>query len=132
MSAAEACGADTHEGMGSVWGEVCALADAAETSRSAIKIAIGEIAREKRKALVIDSGSVSESSRWKKRPVADGNRPRDLWGLRCIKRRSVLAWGMDKKEINSPKMTLNFLIWIGGVFMLLLFALLAHFVWRLF
>ena len=40
--------------------------------------------------------------------------------------------GMDKKEINSPKLTLNFLIWIGGVFMLLLFALLAHFVWRIF
>jgi hypothetical protein len=39
---------------------------------------------------------------------------------------------MDKKEINSTKLTLNFLIWIGGVFMLLLFALLAHFVWRLF
>jgi hypothetical protein len=39
---------------------------------------------------------------------------------------------MDKKEINSPKLTLNFLIWIGGVFMLLLFALLAHFVWRVF
>jgi len=40
--------------------------------------------------------------------------------------------GMDKKEINSTKMTVNFLVWIGGVFMLLLFALLAHFVWRLF
>jgi hypothetical protein len=39
---------------------------------------------------------------------------------------------MDKKEINSTKLTLNFLIWIGGVFMLLLFALLAHFVWRIF
>jgi hypothetical protein len=39
---------------------------------------------------------------------------------------------MDKKEINSTKLTVNFLIWIGGVFMLLLFALLAHFVWRLF
>ncbi len=39
---------------------------------------------------------------------------------------------MDKKEINSPKMTLNFLIWVGGVFMLLLFMLLAHFVWRIF
>jgi hypothetical protein len=38
---------------------------------------------------------------------------------------------MDKKEINSTKLTLNFLVWIG-VFMLLLFALLAHFVWRLF
>ena len=37
---------------------------------------------------------------------------------------------MDKKEIDSPKMTLNFLIWMGGVFMLLLFAFLAHFVWK--
>jgi hypothetical protein len=45
------------------------------------------------------------------------------------------AWqgeGMDKKEINSPKMTLNFLIWVDGVFMLLLFVFLAHFVWRIF
>jgi hypothetical protein len=42
------------------------------------------------------------------------------------------VWGMDKKEINSPKLTLNFLIWVGGVFMLLLFAFLAHFVWRIF
>ena len=39
--------------------------------------------------------------------------------------------GMDKKQINSPKMTVNFLIWVGGVFMLLVFALLAHFVWRI-
>jgi hypothetical protein len=39
---------------------------------------------------------------------------------------------MDKKEINSTRLTLNFLIWIGGVFMLLLFATLAHFVWRIF
>ena len=39
---------------------------------------------------------------------------------------------MDKKQINDPKMTWNFLIWVGGVFMLSLFALLAHFVWRLF
>lgn len=52
--------------------------------------------------------------------------------MRRIQRRSVLALGMDKKEINSPKLTLNFLVWIGGMFMLLLFALLAHFVWRLF
>jgi hypothetical protein len=35
---------------------------------------------------------------------------------------------MDKKEINSMKLTLNFPVWVGGVFMLLLFALLAHFV----
>jgi hypothetical protein len=39
---------------------------------------------------------------------------------------------MDKKQINDPKMTLNFLIWFGGVFMLALFAFLAHFVWKLF
>jgi hypothetical protein len=39
--------------------------------------------------------------------------------------------GMDKKEINSPRMTLNFLIWVGGVFMLLLFGFLAHFVWKI-
>ena len=38
---------------------------------------------------------------------------------------------MDKKEINSTKLTVNFLVWIG-VFVLLLFALLAHFVWRIF
>jgi hypothetical protein len=37
---------------------------------------------------------------------------------------------MDKKQIDSPKMTLNFLIWVGGVFMLLLFGFLAHFVWK--
>jgi hypothetical protein len=37
---------------------------------------------------------------------------------------------MEKKNIDSPKITLNFLIWVGGVFMLLLFAFLAHFVWR--
>ena len=39
---------------------------------------------------------------------------------------------MDKKQINNPWMTLNFLIWVGGVFMLSLFALLAHFVWHIF
>jgi len=44
----------------------------------------------------------------------------------------AIAWTMDKKQINDPKMTLNFLIWVGGVFMLLLFAFLAHFVWRIF
>jgi hypothetical protein len=37
---------------------------------------------------------------------------------------------MDKKEINSTGLTLNFLFWIGGIFMVLLAALLAHFVWR--
>jgi len=37
---------------------------------------------------------------------------------------------MDKKEINSPKLTINFLIWVCGVGGLLLAYLLAHFVWR--
>jgi hypothetical protein len=40
--------------------------------------------------------------------------------------------GMDKKQINDPKMTLNFMIWVGGVFMLALAAFLAHFVWKVF
>lgn len=43
----------------------------------------------------------------------------------------MLVWDMDKKQINDPKMTVNFLIWVGGVFMLALFLLLAHFVWRI-
>jgi hypothetical protein len=38
---------------------------------------------------------------------------------------------MDKKEIESPKLTVRFLIWITG-FMIVLFALIAHFVWRIF
>jgi hypothetical protein len=38
---------------------------------------------------------------------------------------------MDKKEINSPKLTVNFLIWIGGVGGLLLLTFLAHFVWKI-
>ena len=40
-------------------------------------------------------------------------------------------FAMDKKEIESPKLTANFLIWISA-FMLLLFALIAHFVWKVF
>jgi hypothetical protein len=38
---------------------------------------------------------------------------------------------MNKKEINSPKLTANFLIWITA-FLLLIFAVLAHFVWKAF
>jgi hypothetical protein len=38
---------------------------------------------------------------------------------------------MDKKEINSPKLTANFLFWIAGVGGVLLVALL-HYVWRVF
>ena len=45
--------------------------------------------------------------------------------------RQVYPYSMDKKEIESPKLTENFLLWIG-LFMLVLFLLLAHFVWRVF
>lgn len=38
---------------------------------------------------------------------------------------------MNKKEIESPKLTINFLIVIT-VFLLLIFALLGHFVWKIF
>jgi hypothetical protein len=38
---------------------------------------------------------------------------------------------MDKKEIESPRLTARFLIWITG-FMIVVFALIAHFVWRVF
>ena len=37
---------------------------------------------------------------------------------------------MNKKEIESPKLTANFLVWIG--LFLLLLAVLAHFVLKLF
>lgn len=49
---------------------------------------------------------------------------------RTTDRESILD-GMDKKEIESPKLTANFLLWISA-FVLLLFALLAHFVWKVF
>jgi hypothetical protein len=81
---------------------------------------------EKRDGLVIGAGSVSEIGGCGEAAGFSGFDPYR------IERRRVLGLSMDKKEINSTKMTLNFLVWIGGVFMLLLFALLAHFVWRLF
>jgi hypothetical protein len=46
-------------------------------------------------------------------------------------RRSMLPV-MDKKEINSPRLTANFLFWICGVGGLLLAYLLAHYVWHVF
>jgi hypothetical protein len=39
---------------------------------------------------------------------------------------------MDKKEINSPKLTANFLFWVCGVGGVLLVALLGHYVWKIF
>jgi len=38
---------------------------------------------------------------------------------------------MDKKEIESPKLTANFLVWIG-LFLLAMFLLIARFAWHLF
>ena len=38
---------------------------------------------------------------------------------------------MNKKEIDSPRLTGNFLIWISGL-LLLLFVVLAHFIWKIF
>jgi hypothetical protein len=38
---------------------------------------------------------------------------------------------MNKKEINSPKLTANFLFWVAGVGGVLLLALL-HYVWEVF
>jgi hypothetical protein len=37
----------------------------------------------------------------------------------------------QEKEIESPKLTADFLLWISA-FVLLLFALIAHFVWKVF
>jgi len=39
---------------------------------------------------------------------------------------------MDKKEINSPKLTEHFLFWICGFGLLLLAILFAHFVYHVF
>jgi hypothetical protein len=39
---------------------------------------------------------------------------------------------MDKKEINSPKLTANFLFWVAGVGGVLLVAFLAHYTWKIF
>jgi hypothetical protein len=38
---------------------------------------------------------------------------------------------MNKKEIESPKLTANFLLWTG-LFLLAVFALMGHFLLRLF
>jgi hypothetical protein len=65
--------------------------------------------------------------------------------LRRLFESDILEWGwhshallptstMDKKEINSAKLTGNFLFWICGVGGLLLlgFVLLGHFVLHIF
>jgi hypothetical protein len=51
-----------------------------------------------------------------------------VWGIPC----EVVTIKMDKKEINSPKLTANFLFWICGVGGLLMAALLGHYVWKIF
>jgi len=37
---------------------------------------------------------------------------------------------MNKKQINSPKLTANFLLWVGGAGGIVI--LLAHYVWKVF
>ncbi|MGD0509014.1 MAG: hypothetical protein ABSA27_14525 [Terriglobales bacterium] len=37
---------------------------------------------------------------------------------------------MDKKEINSPKLTEHFLFWVCGIGVLLLAILFAHYVYH--
>lgn len=108
MSAAVVCGADIIAvAADGVWGGFWAPAKVGEISSSAMRVTM-----DKREILVIgDAGSVSEKG---------------------VAQKCASVSPMDKKEINSTKLTANFLVWIGGVFMLLLFALLAHFVWRLF
>jgi len=39
---------------------------------------------------------------------------------------------MDKKEINSPKLTANFLFWVCGVGGVALVVILGHYVWEIF
>jgi len=39
---------------------------------------------------------------------------------------------MDKEEINSPKLTANFLFWVCGVGGPLLVVLLGHYDWGVF
>ena len=39
---------------------------------------------------------------------------------------------MDKKEIESPKLTEHFLYWVFGIAGLVMAALLAHFVYHVF
>lgn len=39
---------------------------------------------------------------------------------------------MDKKEINSPKLTANFLFWVCGIGGVLIFLLLAHYIWKIY
>jgi hypothetical protein len=39
---------------------------------------------------------------------------------------------MNKKEINSPLLTANFVLWFCGVGCLLLLLFLGHYVWRVF
>ena len=39
---------------------------------------------------------------------------------------------MDKKEINSLKLTTNFLFWVCGVGGVSMVVLLGHYVWKVF
>jgi Mg2+ and Co2+ transporter CorA len=39
---------------------------------------------------------------------------------------------MDKKEINSPKLTEHFLFWVIGIAAVIMALLFAHYVWHVF
>ena len=39
---------------------------------------------------------------------------------------------MNKKEINSPWMTANFVVWLCGVGCVALLLFLGHYLWRVF
>lgn len=58
------------------------------------------------------------------------HRPDAINGAQLFREFRPLKNPMNKKEIESPKLTANFLVWIG-LFVLLL-AAVAHFVLKLF
>ena len=55
-----------------------------------------------------------------------------VWEYACIMVELPRSKKMDKKEINSPKLTEHFLFWVCGLGVLLLVALFAHFVYHIF
>ena len=58
------------------------------------------------------------------------HRPDGIKGAQLFRKFRPLKYAMNKKEIESPKLTANFLVWIG-LFVLLL-AAVAHFVLKAF
>jgi hypothetical protein len=53
----------------------------------------------------------------------------------CVLKNLQAIYGshdMNKKEINSPLLTADFLLWVCGVGGMLLIAVLGHYVWKVF